>query len=262
LPDIAGRDPRFLRNCPAGQRPLCFQDFRNSIAACAADMDRSDLPGLVGALRVVLSRMGNFPALRSAELVYGFRHLPTQAAIAEEQRRDRNEVDLGGLRIVLTDFQRELWRDLAGGENVAVSAPTSAGKSFVLQAYLRRLARSGKLTVACYIVPMRSLCLRKTAMSSNPLSPSRISPKCSLSQTMMVTNKAVALGGDAGFQQQMVEMAAAKNMALTFADPLLERRRRELLGLPVQPIPPAPQPGLVSRLTQLLTGGRLKPRRI
>ena len=33
------------------------------IAACAAGLDREDLPGLAGVLRIVLTRLGNFPAL-------------------------------------------------------------------------------------------------------------------------------------------------------------------------------------------------------
>jgi hypothetical protein len=64
--------------------------------------------------------------------------------------------------------------------------------------------------------------------------------------------KAVQLGGDESFQQQMIAMAAAKQMDLSFAAPHLERRRRELLGLPQAPEPP--QPGLIARVRQMLTG--------
>lgn len=119
------------------------RDAAFQVAACAADLGHGKLPGLVGALRVVLARMGNFPALASDEGVRAFQRLPTLAAVAEEARRDGNRVDLGGVSLVLTDFQRDLWRDLIDGASVTVSAPTSAGKSFVLQAYLRELARNG-----------------------------------------------------------------------------------------------------------------------
>ncbi len=132
------------------------------IAACAAGLEREDLPGLAGVLRVVLSRLGNFPALASSAHVDTFRRLPLLTAVAEEIRRDGNRVCLGELHVDLTDFQRHLWRDLSDGGNVSVSAPTSAGKSFVLQAYLRSLARSGKLSVACYIVPSRALIAQVT----------------------------------------------------------------------------------------------------
>lgn len=132
------------------------------IAACAAGLERVDLPGLAGVLRIVLSRLGNFPALGSAPHVETFRRLPLLSALAEEVRRDGNRVSLGDVSVDLTDFQRHLWRALEEGWNVSVSAPTSAGKSYVLQAYLRGLARSGKLSVACYIVPSRALIAQVT----------------------------------------------------------------------------------------------------
>lgn len=147
-----------LACCEAPER----QGAAFGIAASAADLGLADLPGLAGALRVVLTRLGNFPALASASNVEAFRRLPTLAAVAEEERRDGNRVDLGGVQVELTDFQRDLWRHLTAGANVSISAPTSAGKSFVLQAYLRRLARIGKLSVACYLVPSRALIAQVT----------------------------------------------------------------------------------------------------
>jgi hypothetical protein len=70
--------------------------------------------------------------------------------------------------------------------------------------------------------------------------------------------KAVQLGGAESFQQQMIAMAAAKRMDLSFAAPDPERRRRELLGLPQLPEPP--QPGLMTRMRQML-GGAVGARR-
>jgi hypothetical protein len=70
--------------------------------------------------------------------------------------------------------------------------------------------------------------------------------------------KAVQLGGAESFQQQMIAMAAAKRMDLSFAAPHQERRRRELLGLPQLPEPP--QPGLMTRMRQML-GGAVGARR-
>jgi hypothetical protein len=64
--------------------------------------------------------------------------------------------------------------------------------------------------------------------------------------------KAVQLGGNESFQQQMIAMAAAKRMDLSFAAPHLERRRRDLLGLPQLPEPQ--QPGLIARMRQMLSG--------
>jgi hypothetical protein len=128
-----------------------------SIAACANDLRGLDFPGLAGALRVVLTRMGNFPAIGTVEAVSSFHRLPTRTAVSEEARRTSNEVDVGGITLTLTDFQKQLWDVLVQGQNVAISAPTSAGKSFLLQSYLRKLAREGHLSSACYLVPSRAL---------------------------------------------------------------------------------------------------------
>jgi hypothetical protein len=133
-----------------------------SIAACGNDLRGGDLPGLAGILRIVLTRMGNFPAVGTSDSVERFHRLPTRVAVSEEIRREANTVQIGSLSLVLTDFQRRLWDILTDGRNVAISAPTSAGKSFVLQAYLRRLARDKKLTTACYLVPSRALIAQVT----------------------------------------------------------------------------------------------------
>jgi superfamily II DNA/RNA helicase len=128
-----------------------------SIAACANDLLGEELPGLAGALRVVLTRMGNFPAIKTVDSVDSFHRLPTRVALSEETRRGQNEVDAAGITLTLTDFQKQLWDVVTSGQSAAISAPTSAGKSFVLQAYLRNLARRKELFSACYLVPSRAL---------------------------------------------------------------------------------------------------------
>jgi hypothetical protein len=133
-----------------------------SIAACAYDLSADKLPGLAGALRVVLSRMGNFPALGTTLNVRDFSHLPTRVAISEAHRSRANEVQLGDKSLLLTDFQRDLWKNLVQKRNTAISAPTSAGKSFVLQSYLRYRARTSSFSQACYIVPSRALIAQVT----------------------------------------------------------------------------------------------------
>lgn len=133
-----------------------------SIAACANDLWYDELPGVAGALRIVLTNLGNFPALSTAEPVYTFRRLPTQTAVVEEARRSSNTVYIGDSAVIFTDFQRRLWNSLIAGERIAISAPTSAGKSFVLQMYLQALARTQRLQSACYIVPSRALIAQVT----------------------------------------------------------------------------------------------------
>jgi hypothetical protein len=69
----------------------------------------------------------------------------------------------------------------------------------------------------------------------------------------------MTLGGDAQFQARMVEIAATKAMNLSFANRQLEQRRRELMGLPSVPEPPAPR-RILARLGLALAGG-MRPRR-
>lgn len=85
-----------------------------------------------------------------------------QSALYEELRRASNAVSIGDESVILTDFQARLWHLLTGGYRIAISAPTSAGKSFILQQYLRDLVRAGKLQQACYIVPSRALIAQVT----------------------------------------------------------------------------------------------------
>jgi hypothetical protein len=59
--------------------------------------------------------------------------------------------------IVLTEFQHRLWTKLKEGKRVALTAPTSAGKSFVLQAFIASIFRESKSRSVVYIVPTRAL---------------------------------------------------------------------------------------------------------
>ena len=110
------------------------------------------------ALHVVLARLGNFPAHGTDPRVAAAGGvLPISLAIEDAEARDRNRVQLGSRDLELTNFQHELWSRLTRGQQVAVSAPTSAGKSFVLQAFLtNQFVGEGPRSVV-YIVPTRAL---------------------------------------------------------------------------------------------------------
>lgn len=64
---------------------------------------------------------------------------------------------LGSSEIVLTDFQWDVWGALDEGASLGTSAPTSAGKSFLLQAFIRRLWAAPPRPRVVYIVPTRAL---------------------------------------------------------------------------------------------------------
>lgn len=127
------------------------------IATYGHDLGRAAYPGVAGLLRVILTRLGNFPALSTSNEVSTFWALPTSLAIEEEARRRGNQLSLGEIKLALTDFQTRLWKALNEGSNVVISGPTSAGKSFILQTFLRQRAGSDRLRHACYLVPSRAL---------------------------------------------------------------------------------------------------------
>ncbi len=127
------------------------------IATYGHDLGHAEYPGVAGVLRVILTRLGNFPALATSTKVSSFTALPTSMAIEEEGRRRANQLELGGIKLALTDFQTRLWEALNQGSNVVISGPTSAGKSFILQTFLRQRAGSDRLRHACYLVPSRAL---------------------------------------------------------------------------------------------------------
>lgn len=110
------------------------------------------------ALRVVLSRLGNFPAIGTrAEVASALPTLPWGLAAEEIDAADDQTINVNGTDITLTTFQYALWKKLYGKTPVAISAPTSAGKSYVMQAFLTNLYSTSSENVVAYIVPTRAL---------------------------------------------------------------------------------------------------------
>ena len=128
------------------------------IATYAYDLFRGQLDGLEASVRAVLTRLGNFPSL-ATEPEIDSALSKASWAIAEEEfaRRSANEVEIAGGPLALTDFQMTLWTALSSGESIAISAPTSTGKSFILQAFIAQSLAKAPLFSACYIVPTRAL---------------------------------------------------------------------------------------------------------
>lgn len=112
----------------------------------------------------VLRRLGNFPTsqllLKSAEHrgELGEPEYPAALWFEVNARQNFNSVMVAKeKKLVLTNFQRELWEHLKDRNSVTVSAPTSAGKSFALQYFLASECASKQQYNALYIVPTRAL---------------------------------------------------------------------------------------------------------
>jgi hypothetical protein len=128
------------------------------VATCAYDLFGTGQVPLDQALRVVLTRLGNFPSIGTRADVSSARaSLPLMLAAEEIASADAHEVTINGQTVLLTDFQQKLWLNLIDSRRIALAAPTSAGKSFVLQGYLAALFDSKKPKTVVYIVPTRAL---------------------------------------------------------------------------------------------------------
>ncbi|MCF6237068.1 MAG: DEAD/DEAH box helicase [Gammaproteobacteria bacterium] len=116
---------------------------------------------LLKASDMLLSRLGNFPGrklLRERYLKGDLIGSPIGVSLEKIAREAENTVEQGfGDNELLTDFQYLLYHAMTEGKFVSVSAPTSAGKSYVLNLALRKRIMSGDKESIIYIVPTRAL---------------------------------------------------------------------------------------------------------
>lgn len=59
-------------------------------------------------------------------------------------------------QVVFTTFQKELWHSLTLKKNVAISAPTSSGKSFIIKKYIAEIIQNDSKDII-YVVPTKAL---------------------------------------------------------------------------------------------------------
>lgn len=105
----------------------------------------------------LLTELGNFPGLNYVDKVYGPGNHSFLERLNRKVSQALNTVPVGDALLPLTDYQKRVWDDLPGGESLAITAPTSAGKSFLVVEHLCRLAESRKRFAAVYIAPTRAL---------------------------------------------------------------------------------------------------------
>jgi superfamily II DNA/RNA helicase len=115
---------------------------------------------------VILSRLGNLLSTKFLTSLFeqskyqpdGFRYGFGQL-LNIEMGSDRNLriVRMGEKDVLTTDFQLKLWNKLDSGENIAISAPTSAGKSFIIQNFISSYYTKDNTAQGLYIVPTKAL---------------------------------------------------------------------------------------------------------
>lgn len=71
--------------------------------------------------------------------------------------REKKIISLESNSFLVTDFQKDLWQGLNNISEIAISAPTSSGKSFIIKQYLVNEFFNKNEFKALYIVPSRAL---------------------------------------------------------------------------------------------------------
>lgn len=115
----------------------------------------------------ILSRTGNLVAtnhlttvfnVNSGDSVKTFKNsFGTALDIELGTKRNLNSIKFEDGVHFVTDFQNELWSALNSYDHVAISAPTSAGKSFFVQHFILSLFDLKEEFKVIYIVPSRAL---------------------------------------------------------------------------------------------------------
>lgn len=114
-------------------------------------------PSILERCSAVLTELGNFPGLKYSELNFKSKLTSLPRIIQRRVVEYLNTIHVHGEKIALTDYQKDVWDSLEGGASLAISAPTSAGKSFLVIEHLcRRAVLSSNFTFV-YIAPTRAL---------------------------------------------------------------------------------------------------------
>lgn len=105
----------------------------------------------------LLNELGNFPSLKFAERHLGGGDTTLLGLINRRISERANSVQIGNETVVLTAYQKRVWRSLPGPASFAVTAPTSAGKSFLVLEHMCRQVDAAATFAAVYVTPTRAL---------------------------------------------------------------------------------------------------------
>ncbi|OMD49476.1 hypothetical protein BSK56_08980 [Paenibacillus borealis] len=118
---------------------------------------------------VIFSRTGNLLATKFLSVLYDsdskqnpshikFKHeFGTVLDFEVGFKRNENIIDLNQESIITTDFQKKLWGSLFGPNHISISAPTSSGKSFIIQSYIKYKFEILEKFNVLYIIPSKAL---------------------------------------------------------------------------------------------------------
>lgn len=114
---------------------------------------------LLNSAEIIMSRLGNFPGRQLLRERFNFsgNKIPSFLKLECLSREIENSVFIDEESIQLTDFQYKFYSSLQEEKALSISAPTSAGKSFVLGLNLIKKLREKDGQCIVYIVPTRAL---------------------------------------------------------------------------------------------------------
>lgn len=122
----------------------------------------SDNPQLAAIAYVLYSRSGNLIATKHLKSLYGdddkFRtYFGSNIDFEVIDKIAENSVLIEEKDTLFSDFQKELWQTLLSHDYLSISAPTSAGKSFIVQNFIAKQIKENKKLQVMYIVPTKAL---------------------------------------------------------------------------------------------------------
>ncbi len=128
--------------------------------------DKNDNDYIIGVCYILFSRLGNLTAthffkklqfnneIDSPFPVFGYDGV---LSLELSLQRQKNTIITNTGSVLLTTFQKGLWNGLNEIPNLAVSAPTSSGKSFIIKQFLVETFFVQESYHALYVVPSRAL---------------------------------------------------------------------------------------------------------
>ena len=113
-------------------------------------------------LYIILSRLGNLPAFKNvdsteSEITFENQLVKSLDSVLGSEMmatRQNYEIELGP---TLSKFQKDIYTHLKDGRDVAISGPTSSGKSFILKKYIEYRIDADDDFEGIYVVPTRAL---------------------------------------------------------------------------------------------------------
>lgn len=151
--------------CVLNRLSVCTDEVSKNcfiaISALLWEHSRSEYSGLRDILIVLLSRIGYAPSSIILDPTFKDDHKfePLSSILFQwgaTANQLKYEVEVNERSFLLTDYQRQIWESMETKKLVGVSAPTSAGKSFVLLLKCAKAVIEGQNDIV-YIVPTLSL---------------------------------------------------------------------------------------------------------